>query len=163
MTKLAQVAVHESGHVVAARALGVGTLAFSLQPLASELGHAQLATKLRTPGECRDGMVIFCAGPVAESVATGEPIRRGGGDEARAWEAAQRLHGLEADPATLQVELDRAEAHARALLLANWPAVQRLAAAMVATQAAMETLNDSFPPPAHAGNDGAGFDPETVG
>jgi len=135
VTPLWAVAVHESGHVVAARALGLTVIRVSVEPVFDRkyqrwrLGATQIRVLDDRVRDFRAEAVGLLAGPAAERYAlcrdAGAPGNHREGDID--VEQARWLLSRDTSPHDLPRALRRAQTIAERLIRLRWPAIERLA------------------------------------
>ena len=127
---IARVAIHESGHALAALVLSRPVLATAI-----DAGDAHCLHLPIMPGNdataLRGSLLILAAGPVAQKMF--DPVADDGGsaDESRMSEIAGRLCGALASPEHLDYECNVARRRAATLLRERWREVEALATSLI--------------------------------
>ncbi len=104
-----RVSVHESGHALVARALGLEVRTIALHRVHGLLGVTQVTTRAMYPtrGQLRDLIKVQLAGRAAEILVFGDPSNGSAADLAAATEICSRMHcnwGLEGGIAVRSLE-----------------------------------------------------------
>lgn len=124
-------AIHESGHAVVARVLGVQVIHLSIEQEGEQVGVTQTAP-VKCEGYLRDiyDAMMATAGLAAEEIATGTTIRRMSGTEAFPTSDAAVFKRLERKRGNEFV--GRCYNSTRKILAANWKLVHNLAVELAA-------------------------------
>jgi hypothetical protein len=138
-------AIHESGHAVVARVLGIHVISAVADEGDSRVRTRSLGARAASPGNAARILerliIVDLAGPEAERLRGGDDAEAWRSDARNAWDRALRIIRLRRDldataelPRLLQVEalelVEQLLAIATALVEENWPAIERVAHAL---------------------------------